>query len=158
MNFSTEVLTTLTFLIPGFLSSLILGSLVVRRDKDPLGRVVEALVFSLFYYVVVTAITHDSPVLLRVSGSATEKTYSIAFNPRFTIPLVGLSIIAPIFLSLFLTNNWHMRLLRFLRITERSSRETVWLDVFTEQKRYVIDSIEFTWLTKKNAQEKAEPK
>ena len=137
MNLSLEVLTTLTFLIPGFLSSAILGALVVRREKDPVGRIVEALIFSLSYYVLVTAVTHNSPVFLRVEGFGNEKTYSISFNPKFTILLVSIAVIAPIILSLFLTNNWHMRLLRFLRITERSSRATVWLDVFTEQKRYV---------------------
>jgi len=137
MNLSLEVLTTLTFLIPGFLSSAILGALVVRREKDPLGRVVEALIFSLSYYVLVTAITRDSPVFLRVEGTGNEKIYSINFNPKFTILLVLIALIAPLMLSLFLNNSWHMRLLRFLRITERSSRDTVWLDVFTEQKRYI---------------------
>jgi hypothetical protein len=98
---------------------------------------VEALIFSLSYYVLVTAITRDSPVFLRVEGTGNEKIYSINFNPTFTILLVLIALIAPLMLSLFLNNSWHMRLLRFLRITERSSRDTVWLDVFTEQKRYI---------------------
>ena len=126
------------FLIPGFISSILLNTVVVRKEKDTLSKIVEALVFSLIIYTCVTAFSGQSPVFLNTAQEDQTKTYSITFNAAFLVPLVLVSIILPLFLGLLSTTDLHMKLLRGLRVTNKTARDTVWLDVFTEQKRYVI--------------------
>ncbi|MDQ1272424.1 MAG: hypothetical protein QG591_1054 [Planctomycetota bacterium] len=48
MNISIETLTIFVFLIPGFVSSLIINTIVVRKEKDNLSKIIEALIFSFF--------------------------------------------------------------------------------------------------------------
>jgi len=48
--YTFQALQILLFLIPGFISSAMLYSLVIRHDKSELSRIIEALVFSLLTY------------------------------------------------------------------------------------------------------------
>lgn len=64
MNISTETLTIFVFLIPGFVSSLIIQTIIVRKEKDNFSKIIEALVFSFFIYVVISVVNGESPVLL----------------------------------------------------------------------------------------------
>lgn len=138
MNISIETLTIFVFLIPGFVSSLIINTIVVRKGKDNLSKIIEALVFSFFIYVVISVVNGESPVLLHSDQINNKTTYSISYNSNVVIPVAVLSIILPILLGFLSTTDMHMKLLRKLKITNKTARETVWLDVFTEQKRYVI--------------------
>jgi hypothetical protein len=46
---SIKVLNILIFLIPGFISSVVLNALVVRKkEQKELQRIVEALIFSIY--------------------------------------------------------------------------------------------------------------
>lgn len=139
MDASIEALTIFIFLIPGFVSSLLLNTVIVRKEKDTLSKIIEALVFSLIIYACVTAISGESPVFLNVTENDDKtKTYFITFNASFLIPLIAISVLLSMILGLLSTTDVHMKILRKLRITDKTARETVWLDVFTEQKRYVI--------------------
>lgn len=138
MNISIETLTIFVFLIPGFVSSLIINTIVVRKGKDNLSKIIEALVFSFFIYVVISVVNGESPVLLHSDQINNKTIYSISYNSNVVIPVAVLSIILPILLGFLSTTDMHMKLLRKLKITNKTARETVWLDVFTEQKRYVI--------------------
>lgn len=138
MNISTETLTIFVFLIPGFVSSLIINTIVVRKGKDNLSKIIEALVFSFVIYVIISVILGKSPVLIQEEYVNNKTIYSITYNAKVVIPVALLSIFLPLVLGLLSTTDIHMKLLRKLKITNKTARETVWLDVFTEQKRYVI--------------------
>lgn len=138
MNISTETLTIFVFLIPGFVSSLIINTIVVRKGKDNLSKIIEALVFSFVIYVIISVILGKSPVLIQEEHVNNKTIYSITYNAKVVIPVALLSIFLPLVLGLLSTTDIHMKLLRKLKITNKTARETVWLDVFTEQKRYVI--------------------
>jgi hypothetical protein len=49
-----------------------------------------------------------------------------------------LSVLLPLAWGYLLNNDLLTRILRFLKITSSTSRQNIWLDVFSEQKRYVI--------------------
>lgn len=138
MNISIETLTIFVFLIPGFVSSLIINTIVVRKGKDNLSKIIEALVFSFFIYVVISMVNGENPVLIRSEQINNKTTYAISYNSNVVIPVAVLSIFLPLLLGFLSTTDIHMKLLRKLKITNKTARETVWLDVFTEQKRYVI--------------------
>jgi hypothetical protein len=138
MNISTETLTIFVFLIPGFVSSLILNTVVVRSDKDQFSKIVEALVFSFIIYVIISIVNNDSPIHLKTTKIDKTITYSIAYNYKILIPVFTLSVLFPLVLGFFVVTDIHMIILRKIKITNKTSRDTAWLDVFTEQKRYII--------------------
>ena len=138
MNITAETLTIFAFLIPGFISSLILNAVVVRKDKDNFSKLIEALVFSFLIYVVVSPFTTHSPVLLDSIRIDKAGIYPLQYNWRVAVPTVILSIFLPLFLGFLITKDLYMKLLRRLRVTNKTARDTVWLDVFTDQKRYLI--------------------
>lgn len=50
--YSFEAIQILIFLLPGFVSETILNVPIVRKEKNDLGKVIEALVYSIIIYVV----------------------------------------------------------------------------------------------------------
>ena len=65
MEITFETVTVFVFLIPGFLSSAILNTVVVRKEKETFSRVIEALVFTFLIYGILSLFVTESPVLLK---------------------------------------------------------------------------------------------
>ncbi|MEX2015466.1 MAG: DUF6338 family protein [Candidatus Hydrogenedentales bacterium] len=136
MNFTLEGLTVLIFLAPGFLSTVVLNSLIVRAQKDPVSKVFEALAFSLIVFLPVWLITPDFQI---VSLTADNE---LSVEPWRLMAVFALAILAPLVIGISITKDFHMRHLRRLGITNQTARETIWYDVFTDQaKRYVVANL-----------------
>jgi hypothetical protein len=138
--FTFQALQLLLFLIPGFISATILNVLVVRRDKKELESIVEALIFSMLIYTMHSVISGQSPVTI----DQTEATisYSYSYESRSLLWLILLSVLTPLGLSFLITNDWHMKLARKFRISKKTARSSVWLDVFCDIKQSVIINLE----------------
>lgn len=67
-----------------------------------------------------------------------EGSISYYYDSQSLLLLVSLSIGIPLVLSFSITNDIHMRFARFLRITSRTARPTVWHDVFSTMETHVI--------------------
>ena len=50
--YTFKALQILIFLIPGFISTAMLSVLIVRKEQKELGKIVEALIFSLLIYTI----------------------------------------------------------------------------------------------------------
>ncbi|MBM3333684.1 hypothetical protein FJY63_03395 [Candidatus Sumerlaeota bacterium] len=135
---SFETLTVFVILIPGFISSVLLNTFVVRKEKDTFSKITEALVFSFAIYAAVALFVREGPVSLVAEKVGEITKYSIQCNPRVVGWVLALSVIVPFIGGFLFTTDLHMALLRKLRITGKTARETVWLDVFSDQKRFVI--------------------
>ena len=135
MNLTAETLAIFMYLIPGFLSSLILNSVVVRKSKANLSKLVEALVFSFTIYVIISIFTGQSPVAINVSTVNDATTYVTTFNESVLVPVFLLALLLPLAIGASITHDWHMKLLRSIQVTNKTSRETIWLDVFTDLKK-----------------------
>ena len=132
--YTFQALQVLVFLIPGFISATILNVLIVRKAKSELGKIVEALIFSLIIYTIYSLVVDKSPVaLIQVGESSTYSYDSEAF-----LWLGLFSIVIPLVLAFLVTNDLHMKLSRFFRISRRTARSSVWFDVFADQKKHVI--------------------
>jgi hypothetical protein len=139
MNISTESLAIFAVLIPGFVSSTILNMIVVRKPKDALSTLIEALMFSFVVYVVLVGLFRISPVVN--PGSllpATVGEIGKVVNPFFVVWALIASLLLPLIVGAVANRDLHMKLFRAIGITSRSSRLSVWLDVFMDQNRYVI--------------------
>lgn len=137
--YSFQAIQILIFLIPGFISEALLNQFVFRKDKSELWTIVEALIFSLIIYTIYSLVISKSPVELTVINSPNESTSSTyTYNSVAFLWLVAFSVIIPIILSYLLTYDVYMKLLRFLHISKRTTRESTWLDVFSDYQSYII--------------------
>jgi hypothetical protein len=116
-------------LLPGFLASTILNLILVRRPEDSLARLVEALVLSFIIYAVLYGLLKVNPWDLNDPSS---------INSRFILAAALLSVLLPLLMGILVTTDLHMKALRAIGVTSKTARDTAWLDVFTDQKRYVI--------------------
>lgn len=138
MGVTGETVAVLVFLIPGFISSLILNAILVRKTKGNLLLIVEALALSLLVYTVASFITSEPPISLVVSETGGVPVYLLRYNWRGLLPVAVVSICLPLLIGASVTHDWHMRFLRLVRVTDKTARSTIWQDVFTDQKRYVV--------------------
>lgn len=132
MSLSSETLAIFLLLIPGFLASVVLDAVVVRKKKELPSRIIEALVLSFVIYVCSTLFLRRDVQTLTFSSAGIE------YSGTDLAVTLAFALLVPLFVGSSVTNDWHMGLLRFLGVTDRTSRDAVWLDVFTSQKSYVI--------------------
>jgi len=132
--YTFQALQILIFLIPGFISATILNSFIVRKEKKELGKIIEALIFSMLIYTVYSFMSGKSPVAL----NQIEKSITYSYDSKSFLWLSLLSVGIPAVLSFFVTNDWHMKVARKLRISRKTARSSVWFDVFCDVRKPVI--------------------
>jgi MFS family permease len=121
-----QTLVALLILLPGFVSARIARSLSAQAQQSELERVIEALIFSFFTYVVYVALFGTS--------------LPIEWLPSFQVHrwrIVFLAVMAcgiGVFWGIVRSKDLALRLLRKWKLTERTSRESVWNDVFSNIK------------------------
>ncbi len=131
---TSEALGVFLLLMPGFLSSTVLNAIVVRQRKDRVGSIIEALVLSFVTYAILTPFSLN-PVDLEVTSAG---TYRPIITPGLLLYAMGAAVGLALLLGFLVTNDYHMRLLRKARITVSTARINTWLDIFIDQKRYVV--------------------
>jgi hypothetical protein len=132
--FGFEAIQILIFLIPGFIASKVLDLLMVRKsDRKDLDSLIEALIFSLLIYAIVSFTGIKSPVALDSNRATVIYPEPWSF---FWLVLIGIAI--PILLAWIANHDLHLKVARWLKITKKTSRMSVWNDVFTEKKAKVV--------------------
>jgi hypothetical protein len=132
-----EALSVLLILLPGFLCARIVQALCVRVSQTELDKVIEALLYSFVIYVVFALFVDGFPVALRVESVGEVKRYAIESKPLAFLTLGGVALAWALLISVSTTNDLHGKLLRRLRITQRTARSSVWSDVFHQLGGYV---------------------
>ena len=134
MNISGETLAVFLLLMPGFLASAVLNAIVVRSTKDRIGNIIEALVLSFVIYAILTPFGR-SPVDLEVTSAGVYRPF---VTPEHLPWAMGLAVVLALLLGFSITNDYHMKLLRKIKITSSTARINTWLDIFIDQRRYVV--------------------
>lgn len=129
-EFRFEAITVLVILLPGFFAARIEQRLVVNPEQNEFDKTVEALLYSFFIYLSFTVIYRSFPVSLMIQTVGQSSTYSIVANPRrlAVLPLIAV-LLAPL-TALASNNDYFGRFFRFLRVTRRTWRASIWSDVF----------------------------
>lgn len=133
-----QALAVLFVLLPGFLSAYIVQSLCVRPQQTELDKVVEAFLYSFLIYVVFASLGAPIPVALRVESAGGATLYSIETKPIHLLVLGLISISFALAVAATLNNDLHTRLLRKFHITQRTSRASIWSDVFHQFSGYAV--------------------
>ena len=50
---------------------------------------------------------------------------------------MGLAVFFALVVGASITHDFHMRILRWMRLTYRTARDSTWIDIFIDQRRYV---------------------
>ena len=131
MPTSLIALEIFLILLPGFAAAYVVQQLATRRKQSDLERVIEALLFSFVIYVAFSAANHGQlPFhVLRGSGQTSD---SIVWEPKSVGLLAaitfGFSLLAVVYI-----NYDGNRLFRKLRLTERTTRNSIWTDIFESE-------------------------
>jgi hypothetical protein len=133
-----EALGILLVLLPGFASAYIVQLLSSRRKQTELDKIVEALIFSLLLYLITLPFFRYSLPLAWHSGVRENSDSSQIFIvwPHL-LALAILAVILAVLYAASINHDWLIAPFRWLNITERSARSSVWNDVFSDLKGYV---------------------
>ena len=133
---SSEVVSIITYLLPGFLAAWVFYGLTAHPRREPFERVVQALIFT----GIVQAINFLVRWLLSLATAwitLGEWTTQVALGWSVVIAiLVGLVF------SVFANYDWLHSLLRWAKVTKRTSYPSEWFSAFNGDKRYVVLHLE----------------
>jgi len=119
MSTSFESLAVLLVLLPGFLASLVYSALQERREASGFRPFMEALACSF----VIQAIRPYAP------GEGVPLA-PVPWNLGPTAKALILAVVLPVTLSYLVEYDLLLRTARVLRMTQRTSRPSTWLDAF----------------------------
>lgn len=137
-----ETLVVFMVLLPGFLAAGIVHVLCVGTKQTELEKLIEAFVYSFIAYAAFIAIFHRFPLQPPQGTSGNLAAYYLSsVHPSDVLFLLALGVVIGLVVGASITNDLHGRLFRVVRFTNRTSRPSIWLDVFSEVKDYV--QIEF---------------
>lgn len=149
MGLTSESVSILIVLLPGFVSVTVLNAIIVRKDRDNFTKLFEALAFTVAAYGSAAFVVS---LLQLIGGSQTSGTEATVFSligggsmkivlmPAFTLGY-------PLFIGASITHDWHMNFFRRIGVTNKVARDalwykTTWSEVWTEQKRrYVVANL-----------------
>jgi di/tricarboxylate transporter len=128
-----EALGVLLVLLPGFCSAYVIQQLCVRRKQTELDKVVEALLFSFFLFLVTLPFFgYVLPVSWHPVPAKDGTAYTIAFNARYLWTLFLLAIAAGAAYAVNINHDLALQIFRRIGFTERTARYSIWNDVFQD--------------------------
>lgn len=136
MKYTYETINVLMLLIPGLISMRILETIRRKEIESAVNKLIESFIFSFLIYIAVAFIYKWEPIA-KAEKVGNEITYSICTDYFLLAITLGLSVLFPLVLGAVVHNDYHMVVLRFLRVTNRTSRDTAWDDVFTNHVRFL---------------------
>jgi hypothetical protein len=130
---TTEALGVLLLLLPGFSCAYLIQRLAVRPKQTELDKVIEALLFSFFFYLITSPFfSYSLPLSWQKKTAEGIEQYTFQLNWRYLAVLAALALASAILYSANLHYDWLLRLLRKLRFTQRTARNSIWNDAFQD--------------------------
>jgi hypothetical protein len=125
-----QALLALLILLPGFVSARIARMMSARSQMSELERVTEALIFSFFTYVIYLLLFGPHlPLEWRTDPTASGRYSFEVFRARVFF-LGAFSVLLGFGWGYIKGHDLLLKLLRKWKMTERTSRESVWNDAF----------------------------
>lgn len=123
-------------LIPGFLSIKVFDLFRNTEIKDNTDRLIEGLIYNLLIYVSIEY-TYGWTPAFEYKKVDEMYTYAISADKLLISITILFSVIFPLIWGAVTHYDMHMKLLRICRLTNKTSRQTAWDDVFTNEVRYL---------------------
>jgi hypothetical protein len=128
-----DLIPVLVFLLPGLVSTGIVSLLVFRKPVEPFTRVIEAFIFTMINLVLFAVVRQ---LVANIPG------VQLGNDSFFTT--VNLSIMTICSVLLGLVWSWEannqiiFKFLRWLRVTQKTTKPSIWVDVLSEINNYVV--------------------
>ncbi len=119
-------------LLPGFSSAYIVQALATRRTQSDLERVIEAIVFSFVVYVCYTPLNGGRLPFRIQHDPANLGNDTVIWDPARLAWLGGVTVVFALAAVAFIRLDGD-RLLRVLGLTERTTRNSIWNDIFESE-------------------------
>ncbi|MCX6639538.1 MAG: DUF6338 family protein [bacterium] len=127
-------LSILLVLLPGFLTLGVERILAYQRADSSIDKIVKALIYSFVNYVLLLTISRNDLLTWRVQQvSDKESFYSFSTDLNGVLLLSIIAIVVGCVVGILKTYDLHMKIARFLRLTRRSSRDSIWLDIIHDK-------------------------
>jgi len=136
MPTSLIALQILLILLPGFAAAYILQLLALRGTQTDFDKAVEACLYSILIYAAFVLFTHGALPFDIVPAKPPATDATIVWHPN---KLIGLAVITLAFslagvAYINLDGNW---IFRKLKLTERTTRRSIWNDIFQKEAKTV---------------------
>ena len=133
-----EAVAVLLVLLPGFLCARIVQSLCVRPKQTELDKIIESLLYSFVVYVAFVALFGGAvPVGFQIGADNGVQHYAIELHAKPLLQLAAISSLLALLVGFIVTNDISGWVFRKLRLTQRTTRSSVWSDVFHELRGVV---------------------
>jgi Family of unknown function (DUF6338) len=130
-EFKFEGIAVLVILLPGFLAASIKQQLAVNRKQSELDKIIEALLYSFVTYVIFTALARTLPINFKVELKGETRTYSVEPPDIWRLVLLlAIPVVLGIGMSYLKNADTLGRLFRWMRVSRRTWRDSIWTDVF----------------------------
>jgi hypothetical protein len=133
-----EALGILLVLLPGFASAYIVQMLAVRRKQSELDKIVEALLFSLVFYLITLPLFGNTlPLSWRALDAKHPDVFEVVVQWKHLATLAGLALVLGIVYASNINYDLLARLLFKIGIRIRGSRVNIWNDALEELEGFV---------------------
>jgi hypothetical protein len=119
-------------LLPWFSAAYVVQALATRRSQPDMERVVEALVFSFIIYVCYVPLNAGKLPFHIQDDPAGKGSSTVLWQPEQLAWLAGVTAIFALFAVGYIRFDGN-RLFRRLRLTERTTRNSIWNDIFERE-------------------------
>jgi hypothetical protein len=133
---SIVALEILLILLPGFAAAYVVQLLALRGSQTDLDKVIEACLYSFLIYAGFVLFTHGSLPFDVIPPKPPSTDTSIQWHANRLVGLAAITFLVSIAASLYINHDGN-RFFRKAKITERTSRRSIWNDIF---QREVKDS------------------
>ena len=135
-----EALGILLLLLPGFICAFFVQLVAIRPKQTEFEKVVEALLFSAVLYLFIGPFFGISlPVHWTAENGHGAEGFSFIFNAKYLFCLVGVGSLMSLAYGAGLNRDIFHATLRRLKLTEKTSRVSVWNDALQDiQSRYLL--------------------
>jgi len=134
MPTSMVALEILLILLPGFAAAYVVQLLALRGSQTDLDKVIEACLYSFLIYATFVLFTHGALPFDVIPPKPPATDTLIQWHSRRLAGLAVITFVVSIAGALYINRdgNW---LFRKLKITERTSRRSVWNDIFQREAK-----------------------
>lgn len=124
-----EALQIMFFLLPGLITYFILNALIVQKEKDQFKIFIESLIFSVFVYLTLSIFNMNQVVSFNSV---------LIFKKKALLLMISFTILYSIIFAFLINNDLILKCLRKIKVTKKTTRDSVWHDVFYNHKKLII--------------------
>lgn len=132
MPTSVVALEILLILLPGFAAAYVVQLLALRGSQTDLDKVIEACLYSFLIYATFVLFTHGALPFDVIPPKAPSTDTLIEWHRNRLFGLAAITFLVSIAAALYINRdgNWFFRK---AKITERTSRRSIWNDIFQRE-------------------------